>query len=480
VDIEKIKRQLQTLWEQVQANERLLLKHAKRHDAQTAADPLTITSSAHAQLHALQSATDHSGVISSTQHGTLASGDLHTEYQKESERGAASGYCPLDAASDVPIANIPDPLELTVIRGNLLAMAETATELTIASGAITVGSTSVITLDTEVGAASDDLDSITGSAEATAQWLLIGMTNAAHNVVLKHGTGGAATKIQCPGGKDITLDTITDWALLFYFGNWIVVGYRTAAMDAELAAHEAAADPHTGYVLESIFAAKGDLLSASANDTPLILTVGADDTMLMADAAAASGLKWVASAAGGNIDGVQAAATGTADTFARSDHAHRIQHAITDNALVTIDDSPNDNEFAKFTANGIEGRTYAETRTDIGVIFERSITVEDPTSSEDLSIFFTNRAITITEIRAVLVGSSTPSVTWTVRHGTDRSAAGAEAVTGGTTTTSVSTGSDVTAFNDATIVADSFVWLETTAKSGTVDELHVTVIGTVD
>ena len=92
-------------------------------------------------------------------------------------------------------------------------------------------------------------------------------------------------------------------------------------------------------------------------------------------------------------------------------------------------------------------------------------------------MFFTNRAITITEMRAVRVGGTT--ATWTVRHGTDRSAAGAEVVTGGTATTSATTGSDVTVFNDATVVADSFLWIET---SGTVDvtELSLTIFYTED
>jgi len=108
-------------------------------------------------------------------------------------------------------------------------------------------------------------------------------------------------------------------------------------------------------------------------------------------------------------------------------------------------------------------------------IVSKSITIEDPGSSEDLSMFYADEAMTITKMVAVLVGSSTPSVTWTVRHGADRSAAGAEVVTSGTTTTSVSTGSVVTSFNDATVVDDSFVWLETTAQSGTVDEIHLTV-----
>lgn len=112
--------------------------------------------------------------------------------------------------------------------------------------------------------------------------------------------------------------------------------------------------------------------------------------------------------------------------------------------------------------------------------FQKAITIEDPTSTEDISFFFTNNAITITEMRAVLVGSSTPSVTWTVRHGTDRSATGAEVVTSGTTTTSTTTGSDVTSFNDATIVADSHVWVETSSTSGTIDSLTITVFYTED
>jgi hypothetical protein len=108
-------------------------------------------------------------------------------------------------------------------------------------------------------------------------------------------------------------------------------------------------------------------------------------------------------------------------------------------------------------------------------IYSKSIDIEDPTSSEDISMFYSDEAMTISKMVCVLVGSSTPSVTWTVRHGTDRSAAGSEVVTGGTTTTSTSTGSVVTSFDDATVVADSFLWIETTAQSGTVDEMKITI-----
>lgn len=103
----------------------------------------------------------------------------------------------------------------------------------------------------------------------------------------------------------------------------------------------------------------------------------------------------------------------------------------------------------------------------------QAVVVASPGSSEDVSVFFAEHAITVQEMNAVVRGT-TPSVTWTIRHGTDRSAAGAEVATSGTTTTTQS-GESVTSFNDATIVAGSWVWLETTAASGTNNELAVSV-----
>ncbi len=103
-----------------------------------------------------------------------------------------------------------------------------------------------------------------------------------------------------------------------------------------------------------------------------------------------------------------------------------------------------------------------------------------PSSSEDFGHQHVDSAITITKMVTVLSGSATPSVTWTIRHGTDRSAVGTEVVTGGTTTTSVTSGSQVTIFNNASVATNSFLWIETTAQSGTVDGLGVTIHYTVD
>jgi hypothetical protein len=104
----------------------------------------------------------------------------------------------------------------------------------------------------------------------------------------------------------------------------------------------------------------------------------------------------------------------------------------------------------------------------------KAIIIENPTASEDLSFFFTDVALTISKIVVVLVGS-TPSVTWTMRHGTSRSAGGSEVVTGGTVTTDTGSGEEITTFDDATVVADSHVWIETTAQSGTVASMIINI-----
>jgi hypothetical protein len=54
-----------------------------------------------------------------------------------------------------------------------------------------------------------------------------------------------------------------------------------------------------GGIKPTIFDAKADLLTATANDTPARLAVGANDTVLTADSTAATGLKWATPSTGG-------------------------------------------------------------------------------------------------------------------------------------------------------------------------------------
>jgi hypothetical protein len=57
-----------------------------------------------------------------------------------------------------------------------------------------------------------------------------------------------------------------------------------------------------GAIQNGIIAAKGDLIGASANDTPVILSVGANDFVLTADSTQASGMKWAESGGGYSQD----------------------------------------------------------------------------------------------------------------------------------------------------------------------------------
>ena len=142
-----------------------------------------------------------------------------------------------------------------------------------------------------------------------------------------------------------------------------------------------------GAVMEADFNAKGNILSASANDTPLILAVGSNTQVLSANAGTGTGLEWVNPDTPGahknshdpvdgadaldttvpdEIAGVQGVAQGSSHEFVRADHQHRIQHSIADNHLVTMDDTDAaDNDYAKLTANGLEGRSYSEVMGDL-------------------------------------------------------------------------------------------------------------------
>ena len=73
-----------------------------------------------------------------------------------------------------------------------------------------------------------------------------------------------------------------------------------------------------GGIQPTIFDAKADLLTATANDTPARLAVGANNTILTADSSTATGLKWAAPAGGGKVLQVVNATTATTVTSSTS------------------------------------------------------------------------------------------------------------------------------------------------------------------
>jgi hypothetical protein len=84
-------------------------------------------------------------------------------------------------------------------------------------------------------------------------------------------------------------------------------------------------DDHTQYVKKSTFDAQS-ILIATSDDTPIVLVLSEQEV--------------AGRLTGGNIDGITI--------------------GIADDNILQIDGSPNDDEIARFTANGLEGLTYAE------------------------------------------------------------------------------------------------------------------------
>ena len=104
----------------------------------------------------------------------------------------------------------------------------------------------------------------------------------------------------------------------------------------------------------------------------------------------------------------------------------------------------------------------------------RSISIYAPTTTEDITLFYTPSALTVSRVSAVLRGSSTPSVTYNLSYGTDRTSA-TNVFTSGTTVTSTTTATVVTSFNNSSIPTGGMLWLTISAVSGTVDELSVSI-----
>jgi len=142
--------------------------------------------------------------------------------------GATLVYLRKDASSADAAAYVSvnggtawSPLQTTGAGGTQADLIfDAATELTIATGAITA-TQGYHTIDTEADAASDDLDSIAGGT--AGEVVVVRPADAARTVVLKHGVG--ANLIACLGGRDISLAEANDTAILVYNGTqWVAFG----------------------------------------------------------------------------------------------------------------------------------------------------------------------------------------------------------------------------------------------------------------
>lgn len=105
-----------------------------------------------------------------------------------------------------------------------------------------------------------------------------------------------------------------------------------------------------------------------------------------------------------------------------------------------------------------------ETGATTDQTLNKGLTLEEPVNGDNITIFRTNVAITIQKVIAVSTGTS-PNTTYSISYSTDRSAVGTTLVA--STTTSGTVNGDVATITNVNIPANSFVWFECSASSGT-------------
>jgi hypothetical protein len=166
----------------------------------------------------------------------------------------------------------------------------------------------------------------------------------------------------------------------------------------------------------------------------------------------------------------------TTKTLASIDDSGQVRHNVkskgtsVNNFLTGLDDNGTFSA-AQPAFSNLSG-TATDAQLSVGAI-ARSIVVENPTASENIPICFMTTARTISKVHAVLVGSSSPSVTYNIKYGTD-----VTSLTSVTTTpsalTSTTTGTDAT-LNNTSVPASGWLVFTTSAQSGTVNTITVTV-----
>lgn len=99
-----------------------------------------------------------------------------------------------------------------------------------------------------------------------------------------------------------------------------------------------------------------------------------------------------------------------------------------------------------------------------------------PALATTATVLFTNKAITITEIRSARTGGT--DIDWTLYHGTTCHSTSNTIIA--RTVTATGSGNDLTSFTDATVPADSFITYVQGSTGGTPTEIVLQVFYTED
>ena len=127
-------------------------------------------------------------------------------------------------------------------------------------------------------------------------------------------------------------------------------------------------------IQNAIVDAKGDLIAATAADTPARLAVGANDTVLTADSSTATGLKWAASSSGGMTSIASGTLSGSSVVISSISGTYKNLQLIvrnfkpttTQNNLVLRINGNSGTVYQRSTSLSQSNATFGETAVDIG------------------------------------------------------------------------------------------------------------------
>ena len=105
-----------------------------------------------------------------------------------------------------------------------------------------------------------------------------------------------------------------------------------------------------------------------------------------------------------------------------------------------------------------------ETGAQVNDIVTKTITIQEPEVGDNITVFRTDKDITVQEVITVSTGTGTISTSYQISFGSDRSATGSNLV-GNQATTSVTSG-DVATLGTTQIPADSWVFIKINVVSG--------------
>ena len=103
------------------------------------------------------------------------------------------------------------------------------------------------------------------------------------------------------------------------------------------------------------------------------------------------------------------------------------------------------------------------------------VTITSPTANASRILLRAPSDLTISRVDAVLTGGTSPSVSFSLRHGADVSQPGTAVTTEPLGVSSTTAGTTFSSFQNPAVLAEHWLWLEVTASSGSPPALTVAV-----